>query len=64
MINGLGRSAIDVLVKTGDAMDKVTPQRKEELRQAVRRIMKGLEPIIEEVGDSREPKPPTAPPTR
>jgi hypothetical protein len=64
MIHNLGRSAVDMIVKTGNAMDMVTPQRKQEVRLAVRKIMNGLAPIIEEVGDSREPDAPTPPPAR
>jgi hypothetical protein len=64
MIENFGHNAIEVFVRTGDAMDRVTPQRKEELRQAVRKIMNGLAPIIQEVGDSVERNPPTTPPAR
>ncbi len=63
-IGNFAQTAFTVVIRAGDAMEKVTPQRKEELRQAVRKIMKGLAPIIEEVGDSIEHEPPTTPPAR
>ena len=46
----LSRTALNSLVTLGASMEKVTPQRKEELRLAVRRIMSGLAPVLEEVG--------------
>jgi hypothetical protein len=64
MIEHFGHNAIEAFVRTGNAMDKVTPQRKEELRQAVHKIVSGLAPIIQEVGDSVERNPPTTPPAR
>jgi hypothetical protein len=63
-IQNFGHNAIDMVIRAGDAMDKVTPERKQELRLAVRKIMKGLAPVIEEVGDSGEHEPPTTPPAR
>jgi hypothetical protein len=45
----LGRSTVDSIVALGNTMDKVTPERKQELRIAVRRIMGGLSPVIEEI---------------
>ena len=60
----LGRNTIDSIIALGYAMDKVTPERKQELRIAVRSIMRGLSPIIEEVragtneNDSGAPPPP------
>jgi hypothetical protein len=63
-IQNIGRNAVDFIIRTGDVVDKVTPQRKEELRLAVRKIMNGLAPIIQEVGDSVEHDAPTEPPAR
>ncbi len=63
-IGNFAKTAFTVVIRFGDAMDKVTPEHKQELRLAVRKIMKGLAPIIEEVGDSGEHEPPTTPPAR
>jgi hypothetical protein len=46
----LSRGALNSFVTLGASMEKVTPQRKEELRVAARRIMNGLAPVLEEVG--------------
>jgi hypothetical protein len=60
----VGHNVARMLIRAGNAMDNVPPERKEELRLAVRKIMRGLDPIIEEVGDSvgRNPSPMPPPP--
>jgi hypothetical protein len=50
-----GRKALDSAVTLGASMEKITPQRKEELRLAVRKIMNGLAPVLEEVGAAHTP---------
>ena len=57
----LSSDALNSVVKLGASMEKVTPQRKEELRLAVRRIMNGLAPVLEEVGAICTPRSQPAP---
>jgi hypothetical protein len=44
------RKALNSVVTLGASIEKITPQRKDELRLAVRKIMNGLAPVLEEVG--------------
>ena len=55
-IAALGRSGIDFVIKLSQTLDQVTPERKEELRAALRKIAREIESIIEDV---RPPQPPS-----
>ena len=48
-MNSRGHDAANLIVQIGATMDEVTPERKEELRLAIRKIMRGLFPLIDEV---------------
>jgi hypothetical protein len=54
-IAAVGRSGIDFVVKVSQTLDQVTPERKEELRTAIRKIAREVESIVEDV---RSPPPP------
>jgi hypothetical protein len=56
-IAAVGRSGIDFVVKVGQTMDQVTPQRKEELRTAIRKIVREVESIVEDVRSAPPPAP-------
>ena len=47
-----GRFVIDRFVALGDTIEHDTPERKRELHLAVRKILVGLQPVIEEVRDT------------
>jgi hypothetical protein len=53
-----GRSGIDFTIKLSQTLDQVTPERKEELRTAIRKIAREVESIVEDV---RSPPPPPSP---
>lgn len=57
-IAALGRSGIDFIIKLSQTLDQVTPERKEELRTAIRKIAREVESIVEDV---RPPQPPPSP---
>jgi hypothetical protein len=48
-IAALGRSGTDFIIKLSQTLDQVTPERKEELRAAVRKIAREVESIVEDV---------------
>lgn len=54
-VDKVGRAAINVLVQLGDAAEKMTPQRKEELTAAIRKIARGVAPIAREIREASEP---------
>jgi len=53
-IAALGRSGIDFTIKLSQTLDQVTPERKEELRTAIRKIAREVESIV---GDVRPTEP-------
>ena len=55
-IAALGRSGINFVIKLSQTLDQVTPERKEELRTALRKIAREVESIVEDV---RSPPPPS-----
>jgi hypothetical protein len=57
-IAALGRSGIDFVIKLSQTLDQVTPERKEELRTAIRKISREVESIVDDV---RPPQPPPSP---
>ncbi len=60
-VETLGRSAASAVVSLGAAVEKLTPERKEELRTAVRQIAGGLGPILDEITAARQPSAPSPP---
>ena len=60
---GLGRSGIDFTIKLSQTLDQVTPERKEELRTALRKIVREVVSIVEDVRPTSPPHPltPTTP---
>ena len=55
-IAALGRSGIDFTIKLSQTLDQVTPERREELRAAIRRIAREVGSIVE---DARSAEPPS-----
>jgi hypothetical protein len=55
-IAALGRSGIDFVVKLSQTIDQVTPERKEELRTAIRKIAREVASLVD---DARPPQPPS-----
>jgi len=60
-IAGVGRLGIDFIIKVSQTLDQVTPQRKEELRSAIRKIAREADLIIEDV-KAAQPASPQPPP--
>jgi hypothetical protein len=60
-IAGVGRRGIDFIVKVSQTLEQVTPQRKEELRTAIRKIAREVDSVIEDV-KAAPPPPPQPPP--
>jgi hypothetical protein len=56
-IAALGRSGIDFVIKLSQTLDQVTPERKEELRTAIRKIAREVESIVEDVRPAQPPSP-------
>jgi hypothetical protein len=56
-IAALGRSGIDFVIKLSQTLDQVTPERKEELRTALRKIAREVESIVEDVRPTQPPSP-------
>jgi hypothetical protein len=56
-IAGLGHFGIDFIVKVSQTLEQVTPERKEELRSAVRKIAREVDLIIEDVKAAPAPSP-------
>jgi hypothetical protein len=56
-IAGLGRSGIDFTIKLSQTLDQVTPERKEELRTAIRKIAREVESIVEDVRPAQPSSP-------
>jgi hypothetical protein len=56
-IAAFGRSGIDFIIKLSQTIDQVTPERKEELRTAIRKISREVESIVEDVRPARPPLP-------
>jgi hypothetical protein len=52
-----GRSGIDFVIKLSQTLDQVTPERKDELRTAVRKIAREVESIVEDVRSAPPPSP-------
>jgi hypothetical protein len=53
----LGRSGIDFIIRLSQTLDQVTPERKEELRTAIRKISHEVESIFEDVRPAQPPSP-------
>jgi hypothetical protein len=53
----LGRSGIDFVVKLSQTLDQVTPERREELRTAIRKIAREVESIVEDVKSAQPSSP-------
>jgi hypothetical protein len=56
-VEALGRSGTDFIIKLSRTVDQVTPERKEELRTAVRKIAREVESIVEDVRSGPPPAP-------
>jgi hypothetical protein len=56
-IAALGRSGVDFIIKLSQTLDQVTPERKEELRTAIRKIAREVESIVEDVRPTQSPSP-------
>ena len=56
-IAALGRSGTDFIIKLSQTLDQVTPERKEELRGAIRKISREVESIVEDVRSAQPPSP-------
>jgi hypothetical protein len=56
-IAAVGRSGIDFVVKVSQTLDQVTPERKEELRTAIRKIAREVESIVDDVRSAPPPAP-------
>jgi hypothetical protein len=56
-IAALGRSGVDFVVKLSQTLDQVTPERKEELRTALRKIAREVGSIVEDVRPAQPPSP-------
>lgn len=52
-----GRSGADFIIKLSQTLDQVTPERREELRTAVRKIAREVESIVEDVRSAPPPTP-------
>jgi hypothetical protein len=53
----LGRSGTDFIIKLSQTLDQVTPERKEELRAAIRKIAREVESIVEDVKSTQPSSP-------
>jgi hypothetical protein len=60
-IAATGRVGIDFIIKLGQTMDQITPQRKEELRTAIRKIAREVDSIIEDAKSAQPPSPASPP---
>jgi hypothetical protein len=56
-VAALGRSGTDFIIRLSQTLDQVTPQRKEELRIAIRKIAREVESIVEDVRSATPPAP-------
>jgi hypothetical protein len=56
-VAALGRSGTDFVIKLSQALDQVTPERKEELRTAIRKIAREVESIVQDVRSTPPPSP-------
>jgi hypothetical protein len=56
-IASVGRSGIDFIIKLSQTIDQVSPERKEELRTAIRKISREVESIVEDVRPAQPPSP-------
>ena len=56
-IAALGRSGIDFIIRLSRTIDQVTPERKEELRTAIRKIAREVDSIVEDVRSAQPPSP-------
>jgi hypothetical protein len=56
-VGGVGRLGIDLIIKVSQTLDQVTPERKEELRTAIRKIAREVDLIVQDVKEL----PPTSP---
>jgi hypothetical protein len=56
-IAAIGRSGVDFVIKLSQTLDQVTPERKEELRTAIRKIAREVESIVEDVKPPQPPSP-------
>ena len=61
-IAATGRAGIDFIIRLSQTLDQVTPERKEELRTAIRKIAREVDAIIEDVKSATPPSPPAPPP--
>jgi hypothetical protein len=55
-IAAVGRTGVDFVIKLSQTLDQVTPERREELRTAVRKIALEVASLVE---DARPPQPPS-----
>jgi hypothetical protein len=53
----VGRLGIDFIIKFSQTLDQVTPERKEELKTAIRKIAREVDLIIEDVKTAPPPSP-------
>jgi hypothetical protein len=60
VIARVGRLGIDFIVKFSQTLDQVTPERKEELRAAVRNIAREVNLVVEDAGKAPAPPPPSS----
>jgi hypothetical protein len=60
-IAALGRSGIDFVIRLSQTLDQVTPERKEELRTAIRKIAREVESIVDDVRPAQQPPSPARP---
>lgn len=58
MIARVGRLGIDFIVKFSQTLDEVTPERKEELRAAIRNIAREVNLVVDDVRTAPAPSPP------
>lgn len=56
-VAALGRSGTDFIIKLGQTVDQVTPERREELRTAIRKIAREVGSIVEDVRSAPPPSP-------
>jgi hypothetical protein len=60
-IAALGRSGTDFVIKLSQTLDQVTPERKQELRTAIRKIVREVESVVEDVTPPPSPGQPNDP---
>jgi hypothetical protein len=56
-VAALGRSGTDFIIRLSQTLDQITPQRREELRTAIRKIAREVELIVEDARSAQPPSP-------